>query len=496
MNFLIKIKETSIAVLPIALIVFILSATITPLGADLLIRFALGTVCIILGLTIFLTGTDIGIMPAGSFIGAALTAKRSLPLMLFSGLIIGILITIAEPSLLILGQQAERVTGTVTAMQLVYSVAVGVGVFLLIALARTVFQIPFRFIVIASYVIVFAIASRVSPVFVALAFDSGGATTGQMTVPFIIALGVGISAVRSDTSAEDDSFGLIGIASIGPMLAVVILAFIKGKISADGGSQLIEGASIVADYPLPSIAQTYATMLPEICTSMALALGPLALIIGVYQVLLLRLPPSQLKRVILGFIYTYIGLVLFMLGTNSAFIPVGNSLGYLMGQLENNHILIPFGCLLGALVVCAEPAIWVLTQTVEEVSGGNIRRPILLTALALAVAASVGLSMWRVLAGFSIWFLLLPWYIAALLLTFVSPKLFTAIAFDSGGVASGPLSSTFVLALLLGASTSVGGNPATDAFGLIAMIAVTPIVSIQILGWLFNSFTKNKGGSQ
>lgn len=495
MNFLIKLKETSIAVLPIALLVFILSATITPLGADLLVSFTIGTVCIILGLTIFLTGTDIGIMPAGSFIGAALTAKRSLPLMLISGFIIGILITIAEPSLIILGQQAERVTGSVTTLELVYSVAVGVGIFLLIALARTVFQIPFRLIVIISYLIVFAIATRVSPVFVALAFDSGGATTGQMTVPFIIALGVGISAVRSDTSAEDDSFGLIGIASIGPMLAVVILAFFKGKVSAEESKQIMNAVSIVPEFHSGGIIHSYASLLPGILKSMALALGPLAVIIGFYQVFLLRLPPRQLKRIILGFIYTYAGLVLFMLGTVSAFIPVGNTIGYLMGQLENKQILIPFGCILGALVVCAEPAIWVLTQTVEEVSDGNIRRPILLTALALGVAASVGLSMWRVLAGFSIWFLLVPWYLAALLLTFVSPKLFTAIAFDSGGVASGPLSSTFVLALLLGASSSVGGNPATDAFGLIAMIAVTPIVSIQILGWLFSRFTKKKGGS-
>ena len=492
MNFLKKLKETCIAVLPISAVVILLALTITPLGGALLVKFLFGTVWIILGLTIFLTGCDIGIMPAGAFLGAALTVRRNLPLLLASGLLIGVLITIAEPSLLILGQQAEKTTGNVSAMTLVYWVSAGVGLILVLGLARTVFQIPFRLIIIAGYAVVFLFASRISPVFVALAFDSGGATTGQMTVPFIIALGVGISSVRSDRSAEDDSFGLIGIASIGPILAVVLLGLVSGTAGAE--PPVGEGVPLVAaNEQTRSLLAEYAALAPEILKTVALALTPLAVILGLYQIFLLRLPPRQLTRISIGFGYTCIGLIIFLLGTNSAFIPVGKEVGFLLGQLDYNRILIPLGFVLGALVVCAEPAIWVLTESVEEVSGGNIRRPVLLTALALGVAASVGLSMWRVLDGFSIWYILAPWYAAAIALSFACPRLFTAIAFDSGGVASGPLSSTFVLALLIGASEAVGGNPGTDAFGLIAMIAVTPIVTIQILGWLYALYAK-KGG--
>ncbi len=491
MNFLKKLKETCIAVLPISAVVIILALTITPLDGYLLVKFLLGTIWIILGLAIFLTGTDIGIMPAGSFLGASLTARRSLPLMLASGLLIGILITIAEPSLLILGQQAELVTGTVSARALVFWVSAGVGLFLLLGLARTVFQIPFRLIIILGYATVFFLAARADPVFVALSFDSGGATTGQMTVPFIIALGVGISSVRSDRSADDDSFGLIGIASIGPIIAVLLMGIATGS-SPTGTGTASAGLSDVMESNM-SLFSDYGHLFPEILKTVALALMPLAVILAIYQVALIRLPPRQLTRIVLGFVYTCIGLIIFLLGTNSAFIPVGKEVGYLLGQLEYNAILVPLGFLLGALVVCAEPAIWVLTESVEEVSGGNIRRPVLLAALALGVAASVALSMWRVLAGFSIWYILAPWYAAAILLAFATPRLFTAIAFDSGGVASGPLSSTFVLALLIGASASVGGNPAVDAFGLIAMIAVTPIVTIQILGWIYSIYTR-KGG--
>ena len=392
MNFLKKLKETCIAVLPISAVVILLALTITPLEGALLVKFLFGTVWIILGLTIFLTGCDIGIIPAGSFLGAALTARRNLPLLLASGLLIGVLITIAEPSLLILGQQAEMTTGNVSAMILVYWVSAGVGLFLVLGLARTVFQIPFRLIIIAGYAVVFLLAARISPVFVALAFDSGGATTGQMTVPFIIALGVGISSVRSDRSAEDDSFGLVGIASIGPILAVVLLGLVSGTAGAE--PPVGEGVPLVAaNEQTRSLLAEYAALAPEILKTVALALTPLAVILGLYQIFLLRLPPRQLTRISIGFGYTCIGLIIFLLGTNSAFIPVGKEVGFLLGQLDYNRILIPLGFVLGALVVCAEPAIWVLTESVEEVSGGNIRRPVPLTALALGVAASVGLSM-------------------------------------------------------------------------------------------------------
>lgn len=499
MNFILKLKETLFAVLPITIIVYILAFTVAPLEQGMLVNFTAGSLLVILGLSVFLTGADIGFMPAGSFLGAALTRTRKLPLILGAGFVVGLLITIAEPDLLILGRQAETVTGTIPASAMVVAVAFGIAAFLALALARTVLQIPFRLVVILGYLIVFALASRVAPVFVAIAFDSGGATTGPMTVPFIISLGVGVAAVRGDKAAIDDSFGFTGIASIGPILAVTILGFMLTGPGHDFGA--IAGVSNpetgeIAQLPLPLLAQ-YAHELPLILRNVAVALAPLVGALILFQIFLLKLPPKQVQRLMVGFIYTYIGLVLFFLGTDTAFIPTGKALGEALGGLSFNRILIPIGCLLGAVVVCVEPAIWVLTEQVEEVSGGNIRKPVLLTALALGVAVSVGLSMWRVLDGFSVWYLLIPFYALALALTFVTPKLFTAIAFDSGGVASGPMSSTFILSLTLGASQAAGGNPATDAFGLIAMVAVTPLVSIQILGWLFTRREEHllKGGN-
>ena len=315
--------------------------------------------------------------------------------------------------------------------------------FLVPGLARTVFQIPFRLIIIAGFAVYF-VAARISPVFVALAFDSGGAATGQMTVPFIIALGVGIFSVRSDRSAEDDSFGLIGIASIGPMLAVVLLGLVSGTAGAE--PPVGEGVPLVAaNEQTRSLLAEYAALAPEILKTVALALTPLAVILGLYQIFLLRLPPRQLTRISIGFGYTCIGLIIFLLGTNSAFIPVGKEVGFLLGQLDYNRILIPLGFVLGALVVCAEPAIWVLTESVEEVSGGNIRRPVPYRP-GPGVAASVGLSMWRVLDGQHLVHSR-PGTPRRSRLARMSAPLHRH-CLRPGGVASGPLSSTFVLALL------------------------------------------------
>ena len=225
---------------------------------------------------------------------------------------------------------------------------------------------------------------------------------------------------------------------------------------------------------------------PEVARNVFIALSPLYGIILLFQLFLIKLPPQQFKRVSLGFLYAYIGLILFFVGADSAFVPAGKALGVALGSLERNWILIPIGCVLGAVVVCAEPAVWVLTEQVEEVSGGNIRKPLLLATLAIGVSVSIGLSMCRVIFGFSVWYLLIPFYAAAIALTFVTPKLFTAIAFDSGGVASGPMASTFILSLTLGASVASGGDPSRDGFGVIAMVAATPLVAIQILGWLYS----------
>ena len=506
MNLLHKLKETCTAVLPICAIVLLLGTTVVPLGAGVLVPFCVGSFFLIIGLSIFLTGADLGIVPAGAFMGAKLTRTRMMPLILGTGLLIGFLITIAEPDLLVLGDQVENVTGgiatipTIPGRAMVIAVALGVGLFVALGLARTLLQIPYRFVLIVGYALTFALASQVDNVFVAIAFDSGGATTGPMTVPFIIALGVGIAAVRGDKNAVEDSFGYTGIASIGPILAVTILGFMlmanphaaasaqnvagDAITSAAQTAALTSSAHVATANPFAVIAEAF-SLIPGEARDVFTALCPLFAIIVAFQFALLKFPPVLFKRVSLGFLYAFIGLVFFFVGTELAFVPAGKALGAALGALKFKWILIPIGIVLGAVVVCAEPAVWVLTEQVEEVSGGNIRKPVLLGTLAIGVAVSVGLSMCRVLWGFSIWYLLVPFYALAIALTFFTPKLFTAIAFDSGGVASGPMASTFILSLTLGASVAVGGNPATDGFGVIAMVAATPLVAIQILGMLY-----------
>ena len=222
-----------------------------------------------------------------------------------------------------------------------------------------------------------------------------------------------------------------------------------------------------------------------------MALLPLVAMFIVFQIFLLKMPPFQVRRMIKGLVYSFIGLVLFLLGVNGGFMPAGQSLGGLLGTFASKTggwwvlLLYGTGTLFGAVVVCAEPAVWVLTEQVESISGGTIRRKVMLAALSAGVAVSIGLSMLRVLFSFSLWYILVPGYALALLLSFVCPPLFTAIAFDSGGVASGPMTSTFILSFTLGASLACGGNPVTDAFGVIALVAMTPLVAIQILGIVF-----------
>ncbi len=478
MNLLSKFKETGASVLPILLIVLFLNLTIAPIGGALLAQFFIGGALIIVGLSVFLLGTDIGVLPVGQKTGATLVAKRSLGLMLVVGFIVGFFITVAEPDVRVLAIQAATVDPSISQTALVMMIGLGVGLFVAVGFGRTILGIPYRFLLVGFYVLVFALASFAAPAYLGVGFDAGGATTGPMTVPFIMALGVGVSAVRKGKGSEDDSFGMVGLASIGPIIAVLLMGILN-KGSAGAPAPVGESSETLG------IVRTFAHLVPETVRDVAKALGPLALMFLVFQIALLRMPRHQLARTVKGLIYSFLGLVLFFLGVNGGFLPVGSAIGGIIGSMEHNAILIPIGLVLGAVVVLAEPAIWVLNNQVEEVSGGYIRKRVMLVALSIGVAVAVALAMLRVVTGISIWWFLIPGYTAALVLTFFCPPLFTAIAFDSGGVASGPMSSTFILSFTLGASSASGGNPITDAFGVIAMIAMTPLIAIQVLGLLF-----------
>jgi len=475
MLFVDKLKESLISVLPVMVLVGLIHLGLAPLDG-IISRFLAGGILLIFGLSVFLVGTEIGVLPVGQKTGSSLTARRSLPLMVGVGFVVGFFITVAEPDVWVLAQQVAGVAPAIKPPLLVSMIAVGVGLFVAVAMGRIIFQIPLRQLLIVFYLMVFLCAALTDPAFVGIGFDAGGATTGPMTVPFIMALGVGVASVTGGRAA-DDSFGFIGLASIGPILAVLFM----GMLASAGGQAASEEAQTTG----LSLVEHFLHLLPEVTGEVATALGPLAMLFIVLQIFLLRMPPAGVRRMIRGLIYTFVGLICFFVGAKGGFMPAGTALGGLIAEISP-WLLIPVGLIIGMVVVCAEPAVWVLTAQVEDVSGGHIRRSLLLAALSLGVGLAVGLAMYRAASGSSLWWFLIPGYALALSMTFFCPQMFTAIAFDSGGVASGPLASTFILSFALGASGALGGNPLTDAFGVIAMIAMMPLIAIQALGILYH----------
>lgn len=495
MNIIEKGKETLISVVPIVAIVLLLGCTVAPLGGGMIGEFLFGSLLLIMGLTVFLMGVDLGILPIGEAAGAALVKKRNLPLLLGVAFVTGFLVTAAEPDVQVLADQVKSVSPMVNKTHLVLMISAGIGLFITLGLLRTVLSLPLNIVLVVSYIVVFAMAYFTPPEFLAVAFDSGGATTGPMTVPFIMALGVGVAAVRNQ---DNDSFGLTGIASVGPIVAVLLYGILFGQ----GGSTGNAVAETASSDALTGLA-VFSHLLPEVLEEVTKALVPLAALFFVFQVTLVKMPPRKVAQMVKGLVYSFIGLVLFLVGVKGGFMPTGTKLGEMLGTYATRTtsvdwytvLLVGVGVVLGAVVVCAEPAVWVLTDQVEEVSGGTVKRKLLLSALSCGVAVSIGLSMVRVIAGFSIWWYLIPGYALSLILSFFCPKLFTAIAFDSGGVASGPMTSTFILSFTLGAAKACGGNPVMDAFGVIALVAMTPLIAIQIVGLLYSRKIKKTGGS-
>ena len=414
--------------------------------------------------------------PMGERIGTKLTNTRKISVVIVLCFILGFIITISEPDLQVLAEQVPSIPN----YTLIIAVATGVGIFLVAAVLRMLFGIPLAHMLLILYPIIFILASIVPQDFLTVAFDSGGVTTGPMTVPFIMALGIGFSAVRSDKHAENDSFGLVALCSVGPILAVLLLGLLYHP-----GESGYEQTMIVKTDNSVEMWQLFQEGLPYYMKEMLISLLPIILFFFIFQIVSLHLHKKTLVKIIIGIIYTYIGLVLFLTGVNVGFMPAGNYLGQVIAGLSYPWIIVPIGMLIGYFIVKAEPAVYVLTEQVEELTSGAISAKAMGMSLSIGVAFSLGLAMVRVLTGISILWFLLPGYAVALGLTFFVPKIFTAIAFDSGGVASGPMTATFLLPFSMGACEALGGNVVTDAFGVVAMVAMTPLITIQILGLIY-----------
>lgn len=475
-NLLEKLKESLGAVLPIIGIVLVLCFSIAPIPNSVLMTFVVGAVLLIIGMMFFTLGAEMAMTPMGERIGTKLTNTRKISVVIVLCFILGFIITISEPDLQVLAEQVPSIPN----YTLIIAVATGVGIFLVAAVLRMLFGIPLAHMLLILYPIIFILASIVPQDFLTVAFDSGGVTTGPMTVPFIMALGIGFSAVRSDKHAENDSFGLVALCSVGPILAVLLLGLLYHPEESG-----YEQTMIVKTDNSVEMWQLFQEGLPYYMKEMLISLLPIILFFFIFQIVSLHLHKKTLVKIIIGIIYTYIGLVLFLTGVNVGFMPAGNYLGQVIAGLSYPWIIVPIGMLIGYFIVKAEPAVYVLTEQVEELTSGAISAKAMGMSLSIGVAFSLGLAMVRVLIGISILWFLLPGYAVALGLTFFVPKIFTAIAFDSGGVASGPMTATFLLPFSMGACEALGGNVVTDAFGVVAMVAMTPLITIQILGLIY-----------
>lgn len=471
-----KLREALKAVIPIMAVVIALSFSVAPMPGGVLLAFLFGGGLLTAGMMLFTLGAELAMAPMGERIGAKVTKTRKLWLVLLLGLALGVMITVSEPDLQVLAQQVPSIPN----LPLILSVAAGVGLFLVAAMLRMLFGVPLRILLLVCYAAVFALAFFAPKSFLAVAFDAGGVTTGPMTVPFIMAFGLGVSAIRTDRHAYNDSFGLVATCSIGPILAVLVLSLIYAPKGADYTAFMTPDIGTSAD-----LGQLLLRAAPKYMGETALALLPIAVFFAVFQLVSLKLEKQTLLKIGVGVIYTYVGLVIFLTGVNVGFLPVGAFLGRTLGALTYRWILIPIGALTGWFIVRAEPSVYVLTAQVEELTEGSIGGRSLQLSLSAGVAVSVALAMVRVLTGVSVLWFVLPGYALALGLSFFTPKIFTAIAFDAGGVASGPMTTTFVLPLAVGACIALGGDIVTDAFGVVSMVAMTPIITIQILGLVY-----------
>ena len=470
-----KTRESLSAVLPITGIMLLISIFVVPMPLELMALFFVGAVMLIIGMGFFQLGAEMAMTPIGEGIGVQISKTKTMIMVLIIGFVMGLIITVSEPDLQVLAEQVPSIPN----LTLILTVGIGVGLFLALAIIRIKYQIDLSKLLIVFYVIMIVGSFFVPKDFVAVAFDSGGVTTGPMTVPFIMALGVGLASSRGDKNSASDSFGLVALSSVGPILAVMTLGFIfptKSEYIPDA----LPSVSTTRD-----VAEVFGVQIPHYIGEVALSLLPIVAVFLVFQLFTRRYHKRQMKRIIMGMLYTYIGLILFLCGVNVGFAPVGSILGQKLAGLSYNWILVPIGMLIGYYIVKAEPAIQVLNHQVENVTNGAISVKAMNRSMSIGVACSIGLAMLRILLGIPLQWIVIPGYIIALAMSLVVPKIFVGIAFDSGGVASGPMTSTFLLPLCIGVCTALGGNIMTDAFGVVALVALTPLIAIQVMGLVY-----------
>lgn len=467
-----SIKESITSVLPIAIIVLLLSVTCVSLDAGVMVLFLFGTILLILGMSFFTVGSGISMEPLGDGIGKSLKKSKRFLLPLIICFVLGFLITVSEPDLQVLAEQVPTIPNSL----LIGCVGIGVGIFLSITFIRNKKEIPLRKLLLIFYILIIGLSFFAPNEFIPTAFDSGGVTTGPITVPFIMALGAGLASGKKGKNTGEHSFGLVALCSIGPILSVLLLSiFYNPKPS----TTVYETANVLTT---KDAFRLFTSALPTYAKEVAIAFVPIVLLFIIFQLVTRRYHIHYIYRMSVGFVYTYIGLVLFLTGANIGFMPAGRLIGAKIAESSYSYLLVPIGMLMGYFVVSAEPAVHSLKRQVSEITKGAISQKSVAVALSIGVSVSVGISMLRVLTGIPVIPFLIIGYAVSLIISFFVPNIYTGIAFDSGGVASGPMTSTFMLPFAMGACEAIGGNVMTDAFGIVAMIAMAPLITIQLLG--------------
>lgn len=478
-NFIKSFKETTITIIPICLFVTII-AILFGLDAEIIGSFITSSILLIIGISLFTFGADLSMMLIGEKLGSKLIENKSIFLIMIITLLLGIAITVAEPDLKVLATQITSIPSNL----LISAVGIGVGIFLSIAAMKILFKWNLRTILIISYTIIFASLFFMPQDFIPMAFDLSGVTTGPISVPFILALGIGFTAKRTDKAAKDDTFGLIALCSVGPIITVLLLGLLFSGTGSYDTSIFYDNAPLVVQY----VDKFF-----ECAKDIFISISPIILVFIIFKLISKKsFTRKQTKKIILGFIITLIGLTLFLTGVNVGFMKTGYLLGESFINSDYSKLIIPFGMIIGFLVVLVEPAVKILNSEIEELTEGSISKNIMQVSLSIGVAIAIALALLRVFTGMSILYILVPGYILAIVLSFLTPKIFTSIAFDSGGSVSGPLTATFILPFVIGACYALGGNIITDAFGLVALIAMSPLITIQAFGVVFKIKTKQE----
>ncbi|MCL2083759.1 MAG: DUF1538 domain-containing protein [Oscillospiraceae bacterium] len=483
MNVLLsKFKEVSSAVSPVVILVLILNFTLAPASGMAVLHFIFGAAAIVLGLSILLFGIELGIMPFGKHMGETFLKSNKLWFVIIVGFLLGFFVNIGEPDLQVLAGQVSSVMGGYISMAVILvAVSIGTGIMLALGILRIVKNVALNVVFAVTYGAILILAVFSSSDMLAIGFDASGATTGALTVPLVLAMSLGVAAMKKDSkSAEDDSFGLVGVMSTGAILGVLILnLFVK--------TDTVVGFLEIHDIDTGSLFGPFIAEIPQVAFESFIALLPMVLLLFIFQRRSFRLHHRSFGKMLAGFLYTYVGLIIFLVGVNAGFMNLGNIIGYSLASHDNKMLLVGLGFVLGMLVILTEPAVYVLTRQIESVTSGYIKRKIVLVTLSIGVAFAVGLAMLRIVVpGIQLWHYLLPGYVLSMAMTFFVPKIFVGIAFDSGGVASGPMTATFVLAFAQGASEAIEyADILIDSFGVIAMVAMTPLIALQVLGLIY-----------